>query len=527
MQMKKRETDTNINQNTNDENMCGRTEMKKQEFIMILVLLLMLMTSCASDGLQEGNSGNIVNTGDHVSENQMDCLLGEQPESLTEDIQGVQINTSFDDQPEGREIVCENPYFFPQNTSLMTSEIFYIKNHTTITNYNYWVKTGCRSELELHWLKQYDNGCLARLSIVPFSDNMPDYMDETRMNIYFYVTSDKIYRIFYPDLQNIGFLDADRNDDILLMSMLDTDEKLIDNGELVCCPEGVEDMLEEGEAGTHTSVDLQGNQILYNRMDIKENGDREYYENFIWEEGKGLVGYMSGYEAETVEDRRLIYLEDILYGTTDRTEDREIVCENPYFFPQNVSLLKADITYSNWSFRTIESELELHWLKQYDNGCLARLSVMSSLVYDDPEATAYLGIADFEMYFYVTPDEIYRVDFYVSSADGPLENRGAYIDYNDHLVMGVLNTDERLMEYGELVCSLERILNEVEEDEAGTYLSMRQEGEQVIYDRADSTEYNLNDWVHYYWENGQGLVGYRKGFRAERDPFYIENISVE
>ncbi len=32
--------------------------------------------------------------------------------------------------------------------------------------------------------------------------------------------------------------------------------------------------------------------------------------------------------------------------------------------------------------------------------------------------------------------------------------------------MRVLNTDERLMEYGELVCSLERILNEVEE---GTY----------------------------------------------------------
>lgn len=524
MQMKKRETDTNINQNTNDENMCGRTEMKKQEFIMILVLLLMLMTSCASDGLQEENSGNIINTGDHVSENQIDSLLGEQPESQTEDIQGVQINTSFDDQTEGREIVCENPYFFPQNTSLMTSEIFCIKNDTTITNYTYWFKSNFKVELELHWLKQYDNGCLARLSIVPFSYNMPDYMDETRMNIYFYVTSDKIYRISYPDLQNIGSFDADMNDDILLMSVLDTDEKLIENGELVCCLEGVEDTLEEGEAGTHTSVDLQGNQISYNRVDIEENGNRDYYENFIWEEGKGLVGYMSGYDAEDIKDTRLVYLEDILYGTTDQTEDRKIVCENPYFFPQNVSLLKADITYNDF-FITIEDELELHWLKQYDNGCLARLSVVP-FDYDE-YAAAYLWIGDFEMYFYVTPDEIYRVDFYVSFADGSLKNRDTYIDYNDHLIMTVLNTDERLMEYGELVCSLERILNEVEEDEAGTYLSMRQEGEQVIYDRADSTEYNLNDWVHYYWENGQGLVGYRKGFRAERDPFYIENISVE
>lgn len=32
--------------------------------------------------------------------------------------------------------------------------------------------------------------------------------------------------------------------------------------------------------------------------------------------------------------------------------------------------------------------------------------------------------------------------------------------------MTVLNTDEMLMEYGELVCSLESILNDVEE---GTY----------------------------------------------------------
>lgn len=477
-----------------------------------------------TDESQDEVSGDIVNAGDKVSENQMDGLGEEQSERLIESQPDNQAENLQSGQMEDGEIVCENPYFFPQNTSLMTSEIFCIKNDTTITNYTYWFKSNFKVELELHWLKQYDNGCLAKLSIVPFSYNMPDYMDETRMNIYFYVTSDEIYRISYPDLQNIGSYDADMNDDILLISMLDTDEKLIDNGELVCCPEGVEDMLEEGEAGTHTSVDLQGNQISYNRVDIKANGDREYYENFIWEEGKGLVGYMSGYDAEDIKDTRLVYLEDILYGTTDQTEDREIVCENPYFFPQNVSLLKADITYNDF-FITIEDELELHWLKQYDNGCLARLSVVP-FDYDD-YAAAYLWIGDFEMYFYVTPDEIYRVDFYVSFADGSLKNRDTYIDYNDHLIMAVLNTDERLMEYGELVCSLERILNDVEEGEGGTYLSMRQEGDQVIYDRACSTEYNLNDWEHYYWENGLGLVEYKRGFSAERDPFYIENIMAK
>lgn len=463
-----------------------------------------LIIGCTADELPDEASGDIVNVGDEVSENQTE-------------------NPS-DDQAEEREIVCENPYFFPQNTSLITSEIFYIKNCTTNTNYNYWIPSSCKAELELHWLKQYDNGCMVRLSIVPFSNPMPDYMDETRMNIYFYVTSDKIYRIDHYVLQNMESSDRSMNDDTLLMSMLDTDEKLIEYGELVCCPEGTEDSLEEGEAGTHTSIELQAGQVSYNRVDIEENGDRGYYENFIWEEGRGLVGYMSGYDAEAAEERKLVYLEDILYGTTDQTEDREIVCENPYFFPQDVFRLKADITYDDgdeW-FITIESELELRWLKQYDNGCLARLSVAPF----DYKA-AYLGRDYFHMYFYITPDEIYRIQFFVSSADRPFDNSDVYIDYNDNLIMTVLNTDERLMEHGELVCSLEEMLNDVEEGEYGTYLSIRREGEQVLFRQSDVTPYNINVWEHYCWENGLGLVEYKRGFRAERDPFYITNIIAE
>ena len=487
----------------------------KQAKILIVLLISILMTGCAfrSDGV----NGDIVFVGDEVSANQMETLSDEKEDIMTAGDESGERQTESEHQAEEKEIVCDNPYFFPQNTSFIVSEIYYIEKYNTNTDNDYWLKSSCRTELELHWLKQYDNGCLVRLSIVPFMDPMPDYMDETRMNIYFYVTAEKIYRINLHELQNIESLDFE-NDDMLLISTLDSDEKLVEYGEIICCPDEIEDSLEEGEAGTHTSVRLQDNQVSYNRVDMNEKGDSDFYENFIWEEGKGLVGYMSGYDAEETKDTRVVYLEDILYGTTDQVQDEDIVCENPYFFPQDVSLLNADITYGDW-FTTIENEMELHWLKQYDNGCLARLSVAP---FDYEEN--YLGINYFHMYFYVTPDEIYRIQFFVSSADRELENGDAYIDYNDNMLMTVLNTDERLMEYGELVCSLEEIQNDVEEGEEGTYLSLRQEGEQILYRKCDVTPYDINAWEDYCWENGQGLVEYRRGFSAERDPFYITNI---
>ena len=347
-------------------------------------------------------------------------------------------------------------------------------------------------------------------------------MDEARMNLYFYVTSDEIYQInpyVIQDDELITFY----NDDTLLMSILNTDEKLIENGELVCCPDNMEDPLEEGEIGIHASISRQDNQVTYNGLEIKQDDSPDYYENFIWEEGIGLVCYMSGYNAEARKEEEILYLEDIMYGTTDQTEDREIVCENPYFFPQDVSSMTADITYLEFeSFAPIKGELELHWLKQYDNGCLARLSVVPFEY--DTGIVNYLGVGHFNMYFYVTSEEIYHVNFFASGVDKPFDDMDAYIGHNDELVMSVLNTDEKLMEHGELVFSLERIQNDVPEGEAGTWLSISQEGDQVIYSRAETSGYNIGNWEDFIWEDGLGLVRYRKAFRAERDPFYIENI---
>lgn len=485
--------------------------MKK---IIYCLLIIVFITGCTSERLSEEIDGDTVNVIDQVSGDQINDMGEEESESQPEE--DPDSRTAIVPM-EDREIVCENPCFFPQDTSFMAAGIIYVGDGYSL------IKTKTIAELQLYWLKQYDNGCLVKLSMVPF-DGMPDYMDEERLNTYFYVTSNEIYRIS-PYIEQEGGLTPCYHDDALLISVLNTDEKLIENGELLC---------------------WQEDQSFHNREEIEQNEAQGYYENFIWEEGAGLVGYISGYGDGDSRAREIVYLEDIIYDTAEQDEeDREIVCENPYFFPQEVSSLTATLNH-DWA-DPFNGELELHWLKQYDNGCLVRLSVVP---FDD--IPPYMDMKYLNHYFYVTPNEIYCIHFYAASkyfnsctdtfyepldalylyhrtydaASMSCDHMRDYILHNDDLLMSVLNTDERLLEYGELVFSLEDIQYEVEGYGSTAYFSIRQEGEQVIYSRSWATEYNVNDWASYYWEKGQGLVEYRRGFKAERDILYMENITA-
>ena len=91
------------------------------------------------------------------------------------------------------------------------------------------------------------------------------------------------------------------------METLNTDEKLIENGEMVCGMDEKTDELEYSEAGSHVTITQKKEQITYNRVDIGASGNREFYESFVWEEGKGLVEYKSGYRVES----EILYIENI------------------------------------------------------------------------------------------------------------------------------------------------------------------------------------------------------------------------
>lgn len=195
--------------------------------------------------------------------------------------------------------VCENPFFpffYPQKRETLSADIQYMNFETRETINGY---------LDLMWLKHYNNGDLFKLSVVAVS-NIEDNLGDERRHIYFYVTSDKIYRLWscaYQDGEVIRFY----NDNDLLMEVLDTDEKLMENVELVCCMEPVTDTLDISETGSHVTITQEGNQVIYSRVDIGANGNREFYESFVWESGKGLVDYKSGYRIEA----EILYLENI------------------------------------------------------------------------------------------------------------------------------------------------------------------------------------------------------------------------
>lgn len=94
----------------------------------------------------------------------------------------------------------------------------------------------------------------------------------------------------------------------------------------------------------------------------------------------------------------------------------------------------------------------------------------------------------------------------MASASRSFAHMDVYIEHNDNLLMSVLNTDERLLKYGELVFTMEEICNEVGMEETGVELHIRQEGEQVKYSKAlvaPNNHYTL--WESYRWENGCGL----------------------
>lgn len=100
------------------------------------------------------------------------------------------------------------------------------------------------------------------------------------------------------------------NDGIYLIKDRDAKEELAAAeefkhiGTLVCSKYGKEDRLEENERGWHEYILVEDNRSEYHGYNnLVETG---YYECFVWEIGKGLIEYRSGYGAEA--DATELYL---------------------------------------------------------------------------------------------------------------------------------------------------------------------------------------------------------------------------
>lgn len=202
-----------------------------------------------------------------------------------------------EDIQETENIIIENEkikdYFFPKESmTLRMNAEFYedIENRV--------IKV---IEAEVYLVKEYEKGSVYRFAIEPVGELGAEWL-----NIYFYVTEDKIYRLWsyiFDGDELITFYD----DDKLLTEILDTDEKLVNNSEVVCQSENVICELEPEEHGMRYRITNNGNTIVYGRSDVEASGDPGYCENFVWEKGKGLSEFTSKYGIET----EILYLTNI------------------------------------------------------------------------------------------------------------------------------------------------------------------------------------------------------------------------
>lgn len=280
--------------------------MGKKQIFAMFTLIVLLFASCSGQSKSDIQlTDQAEGEGNTLSENTEQgapSVSGQMQTPSENEVQEAE-NLS-DDQAKDGEIICDNPYFFSPNVSSLTADITFFdvdtEGYVTI-----------RGDLELHWLRQYENGCIAKLSFVPF-DHMPSYMlngsiwgeEYDYSDIYFYVTSDKIYRINSRVIQDGENIYAYENEK-LFIDLLSSEEKIIENAELVCCPEGIEseytgdnigDDFITGEIGTHYEIVVSENQIAYCRQEYPA-GHMEFYNSFVWENGRGLIEHKRGYRA--------------------------------------------------------------------------------------------------------------------------------------------------------------------------------------------------------------------------------------
>lgn len=209
-------------------------------------------------------------------------------------IQNMQADIMGED---AEETASYNPYFFCEDQISLAVRAVYGADPLV-------EETG---HLKLYKVHEYEFGMLYKLTVG--LEGFDSYLIEERLNIYLYVTENKIYRVWswiYQDDHIISLNDAD-----LMVIVLDTDEKLIENSVIVCQMEDISVDEEDGEGRYRYSIFKEDDLITYYRSDVQPNGERGFYEWFIWKEGKGLIEYGSGYKREA----DILYLYDIAIDT--------------------------------------------------------------------------------------------------------------------------------------------------------------------------------------------------------------------
>lgn len=177
------------------------------------------------------------------------------------------------------EMIDQTSFFFDYGTETVAFEAEFAS--TPFGEYE-------QVQIQVEQVEQWGNGILYTMMIESDTEDDSRYFyGRDRFFLgYFYVSEDKIYRIDENKMEEVN---------------IKNEEDFIARGTVVCQEMGKEDSLKE-EKGWHEEIMVEGTVCTYRSYnDLTETG---YYERFVWEKGKGLIEYKSGFGAE----RDRIYL---------------------------------------------------------------------------------------------------------------------------------------------------------------------------------------------------------------------------
>lgn len=374
-----------------------------------------------------------------------------------------------------------NPYFFPDDVMTVTYDCNRKNNSQE--------KKTKQIKMLVYREKAFPKGILYNLKAeMEESFSVGDAGNQEKEDLelgHFYVQADKIYLV--RDLEI-------RQDT--------TEEDLIEAGTVICQSESkAENEETRNVLGSHEMIKVaDGKCAFYGHYDIREEDD--FYEYFIWQEGKGLTGYRSGHDE--VED-----IELCMNGIENAGFDDENAF-NPYFFSKDKTIVDYEGEFEFFGTnpetgflesKKIDVKLSVSEEKSFENGVLYDINIVNDgrFYFDDSE----IGEQDRKRmhlgYFYVQADKIYLI-------------RDVAVDTDI--------TERELVKYGKVICQPEPKGDILEPDEKGRHESIGIVGDQCIYGWAQN--YIETDWWEsFIWQKGLGLVEYKSGRGALDRMIYI------
>ena len=204
--------------------------------------------------------------------------------------------TTFIETPQA----VNNPFFFPAGASFIEFEGMFVPNSGVLAIFQ-------TAYLNVRRLKEFEN---AHLYVIYVNQLSLDYVEHLanicpddpwlafyRMNPnwlhlgFFYVTDDVIYRTRAAAYTGSGLEEFIERQNVKILADFEVYGMAARDWHIAANNDGTEDIPIYGD--WHRFVEVEGSQRIFRQFSGREGGTT-MYERIVWEEGRGIVFYLSG-----------------------------------------------------------------------------------------------------------------------------------------------------------------------------------------------------------------------------------------